>query len=83
MGQVVAKQKYEWGWVSRFVDGGEDYEEGEGYPSKAAVLVDISEARAEERRSIDEGFQNRDTQVRYTIRKRPVFEIPPWEEVPG
>lgn len=78
----MAKQKYEWGWISRFPNG-EPFEEGYGATSKAEVLQDVQKARAEERESVTEGFQTPDTAVKYTIRRRPVYEIPPWEEVAG
>lgn len=76
-------QKYEWGWKSFFIDGGEPYEEAEGYMSKAAVVADVRHARAEEAASIEAGFQTEETRVEYKIRRRPVFEVPPWEEVAG
>lgn len=76
-------QKYEWGWRSFFEDGGAPYEEGSGYPSKAAVLQDVHKARAEEKESLKTGFQNEDTVVKYKIRRRPVIVIPDWEEVDG
>lgn len=75
-------QKYEWGWISRF-QSGEAYEEGYGATSKAQVLADVAKARAEEKRSLAEGFQTADTAVKYTIRRRPVFTPPEWEEVAG
>lgn len=75
-------QKYEWGWVSRFPNG-EVYEEGYGATSKVQVLADVARARAEEKLSIEEGFQTEDTAVKYTIRRRPLVVPPPWEEVPG
>lgn len=76
-------QKYEWGWTSHFEDGGAPYEEGEGYASKAAVLQDVQKARAEEKKSLEEHFQNSDTVVKYKIRRRPAIVVPDWEEVPG
>lgn len=76
-------QKYEWGWTSKFVDGGEPYEQGEGYTSKAAVIQDIHKARAEEKESLATGMQDESTLVEYKIRRRPVFVIPEWEEVSG
>ena len=76
-------QKYEWGWTSEFANGGGAYEEGEGYTSKAAVLQDVHKARAEEKESIETGFQTTDTLVKYKIRRRPAIVVPDWEEVPG
>lgn len=78
----MAKQKYEWGWISRFSNG-EPYEEGECFLSKAEVIQDVQKARAEEKESLAQGFQTRDEVVKYTIRRRPVYVIPPWEEVAG
>ncbi|AWY04998.1 hypothetical protein SEA_HORTUS1_16 [Microbacterium phage Hortus1] len=75
-------QKYEWGWISRFPNG-EAYEYAEGFTSRAQALEDVKKARAEEKRSIEEGFQTEDTAVKYTIRRRPVFTPPEWEEVAG
>lgn len=79
----MAKQKYTWGWASFFVDGGERFDSGEGYPSKAAVLQDVQKMRAEEKRSLADGFQTKETLVRFVVRRRPVFVAPEWEEVPG
>lgn len=76
-------QKYDWGWTSRFIDTGEAYEEAEGYPSKAAVIADVKVARIEEQVSLEAGFQTEETRVEYKIRRRPVFDVPPWEEVAG
>ena len=75
-------QKYTWGWISRFQNG-EVYEEGEGYLSKAAVLQDVQRMRQEEKDSVENGFQTKDLVVKYTVRRQPVYEIPPWEEVSG
>lgn len=73
-------QKYEWGWVSRFATTGDPYEEAEGFTSKAAVLQDVHRARAEEKESLEAGTQIAETEVKYTIRRRPKTE---WEEVAG
>lgn len=79
----MAKQKYEWGWES-FFQNGERFEEAEGYASKAAVLQDVQKARAEEKKSLADGFQDESTLVKYVIRRRvPPVEPPPWESVPG
>lgn len=76
-------QKYEWGWESFFINGGEPYEQGEGYTSKAAALADVKKAREEESASLETGFQNEDTLVEYKLRRRPVFVKPEWEAVAG
>lgn len=79
----MAAQKYDWGWVSRFKHGGAVYEEAEGFTSKVAVREDVERARAEEAGSLAGGFTTDETEVEYTIRRRPTFVPPPWEEVPG
>ena len=79
----MAKIKYEWGWTSYFVEGGDPYEEGEGYASKAAVLQDVQRMRAEEKASLARGHQVKETLVKYVVVRRPKSEVPPWEEVPG
>lgn len=80
----MAKQKYEWGWISRFPDDGEVFEVGEGYSSKAEVLQEVQLMRAEEKKSLEDGFQTKETLIRYTVRRRPAPETPPpWEEVSG
>lgn len=79
----MAKQKYTWGWASFFVDGGEPCDECEGYLSKAAVLQDVQKMRAEEKESLAQGFQSKETLLKFVVRRRPVFDMPEWESVPG
>lgn len=79
----MTARTYDWGWVSRFKHGGAIYEEAEGFTSRAKVLEDVKRARAEEAASIEGGFVDADTEVEYTIRRRPTFVLPPWEEVSG
>lgn len=79
----MAKQKYTWGWASYFVQDGIACDEGEGYLSKAEVLQDVQKMRAEEKESLAQGYQTKETQLRFVVRRRPVFDVPPWESVPG
>ncbi|WNM66152.1 hypothetical protein SEA_DEJAVU_20 [Microbacterium Phage DejaVu] len=79
----MAKQKYTWGWASFFVEGGEPCDEGEGYLSKAEVLQDVQKMRAEEKESLKNGFQTKETLIKFVVRRQPVYVIPEWEVVPG
>lgn len=75
-------QRYEWGWVSYFSNG-EVYEEAQGYASKAAVLQDIHILRQQEKEDREIGLVDEGISVKFKVRRRPLVQLPEWEEALG